>query len=92
VGMRDANNRLTICEVLRHINDRVQGEEHSDVRDMLALAEQMAKRMSKKLLEYNHELDDSWWKENADFDRTMIRMMKTHLVGDADRARAMLEK
>ena len=92
MGMRDSNTCLTICEVLRCINDRLQGSEYSDVRDMLALAEVMAKRMSGKLVEYSKESNEDWWAENVEYENHINRMLQTHLVGDPERARHLLEK
>jgi len=90
--MRIDNERLTVCEVLRQINDRLQGEEHADIRDMLALAEQMAKKMSAKLREYVEDYDSDWWKENVLYNEWKEREKETYCTGDPERARAMLER
>ena len=91
MSMRDSNNRLTICEVLRQINDRLQREDCSIERDMLALAEQMAKRMAAKLREQNEQFDTDWWKENVRYKETLIqRENEKYCTGDADRALAHL--
>lgn len=90
--MRDSNTSLTICEVLRCINDRLQGPEHANNRDLLALAETMAKRMSRKLLEYSKENNEEWWAENVEYENTVNRMLNTHLVGSPERGRQLLEK
>jgi len=91
MSMRDTNDKLTICEVLRQINDRVQGRAFDDVRDMLALAEQMAKRMALKLVEYNQNFDKEWWGKNAKYLEKCEREMNMYLAGDPARARKLLE-
>lgn len=92
MGMRDTNHKLTICEVLRMANDKVQGPEHSDVRDLLALAEHMAKRMSKRMAELNETMEKGWWEDNPAYKETMNRVTDTYLIGSPDRARQVLER
>lgn len=96
MSMRDSNDRLTICEVLRCINDRLQTNhciEVNHIRDMLALAEQMAKKMAKKLQEYNKNQDPNWWVKNntvkQNFDRAMN---KNYVVGDPNHGSELLQK
>lgn len=92
MSMRDINNtRLTICEVLRCINDRLQGEKYVDERDMLALAEQMAKRMINKLVEYNQMHQKDFWDKNPQYLEKINRSMEKYLAGDAERARMLLQ-
>lgn len=79
--MRDRNSRLTICEVLRQINDKVQGDGLEDVRDLLATAEFMAKRIVAKLREYNEQFDAEWWVNNPEYKETCIRELKTYKIG-----------
>jgi len=91
MSMTFNNKKLTICEVLRQINDRVQGDAFSDVRDMIALAEQMAKKIVSKLREYNEKDNPELWfdKETRDsFDRDM----ETYLIGNPERAERLLSK
>jgi hypothetical protein len=93
MSMRDVNfKRITICEVLRSINDRLQGVEHVDARDMLALAEQMAKKMAGKLVEYNKKHSKDWWENNPEYVDKINRELKSYLVGDAERAKMLLQK
>ena len=92
MSMRAHNNRLTICEVLRQINDRLQGGVFSDIRDMLALAEQMAKKMSKKLQEYNENEDPNWWVEHNTVRENLIRELNEYLIGDPARGWELLKK
>jgi hypothetical protein len=93
MSMRDQNtSRLTICEVIRCINDRLQGESYNDTRDMLALVEQMAKKMAKKLQEYNEKVDPNWWVEHSGVKQNFDRMIDTYLVGDPIRGLELLTK
>jgi hypothetical protein len=92
MSMRNTNSKLTLCEVLRQINDRLQGVEFNDIRDLLALAEEMAKRMARKLYENNKEFDKSWWNKNPDQKEKFERELNTYLIGDANKAKILLEK
>lgn len=77
----------TVCEVLREINDLHQGDTRHDraVRKKLVEAEAMAKRMSRKLLEYNEEVYKDWWERNPNYKAKLLRRMnKSYLVGDKD--------
>jgi len=75
------DGQLTICEVLRMINDSLQAPEFSKQRDLLALAETMAKKMSSKLRDYNKEYDKDWWENNPEYDKKLRRDLDTYLVG-----------
>lgn len=82
--MRKTNKKYTICEVLREINDIHQGDSEIDVitREKLAIAEQMAKRLGRKLLEYNKEHSKDWWEKNKNYEKNLkIRMSKTYCTG-----------
>ena len=92
MSMRDSNNRLTICEVIRQINDRLQGDSFQDIRDMLALAESMGKKMAKKLQEYNEKIDPMFWIENDTARQEFNREIEQYLVGDPDRGWRLLVK
>jgi len=85
------NEKLTICEVLRQINDRLQGDSFSDIRDMLALAEQMAKQIVIRLREYNEKDDPEKW-YNSDVKESFDRSMKTYLSGNPIKAMMILCK
>ena len=76
-----ANSR-TICEVLREINDEMQGEQkHPIVLEKLREAEKMAKKMMGKLVEYNKDIKKGWWKENKDYaEKLEKRMKESYLV------------
>lgn len=54
------------------------------VRRKLVEAEQMAKRMSRKLLGYNKEYDKEWWESVEGKKREKLlneRLSKSYLVG-----------
>lgn len=91
MSMTSNNDKLTICEVLRQINDRLQGESFTDIRDMLALAEQMAKKIVSKLREYNEKEDPDKWL-NIDIRESFDRSMQNYLSGNADRGLELLIK
>jgi hypothetical protein len=74
----------TICEVLREINDMHQTNSEHDirVRNKLVEAENMAKRMDKKLLSYNKKYSQKWWAANPDYEKDLKkRMNKKYCIG-----------
>jgi hypothetical protein len=77
MSMRDASHSRTVCEVLREINDLHQGDTQIDIstRALLREAVDMAKRMDRKLKEYNQQWDSQWWDDNPDADADMERRM-----------------
>ena len=77
--MRHACAALTICEILRQINDIHQGSDKKDknTRKLLCTAEDMAKRMSRKLKEYNKHYDKDWWAANPDYEKDLERRLST---------------
>lgn len=91
MSMRFKNDRLTICEVLRQINDRIQGDSFSDIRDMLSLCEIMAKKMTAKLREYNERDNPELWFDN-ETKESFDRSIGTYLTGDPDNAIRILSK
>jgi hypothetical protein len=54
-SLRDSGKSRYICEVLREINDLVQGDnvKEEKIRNLVAEAFDMSKRIINKLLEYN---------------------------------------
>jgi predicted nuclease with TOPRIM domain len=80
--MRTASKFCTICEVLREINDLVQDNtpNNIEIRERLALAESMAKKMQNKLLEYNKEKMSDWWKKNPDYEESLRKRMSKEYV------------
>lgn len=94
MSMRDSNTKLTICEVLRQANDRLQrlDVDVTDIMDCLALAEFMAKKMSAKLQQYNAEYDKEFWKDNAQYEQGLRRKLEEYVVGDPERAMSILER
>lgn len=73
--LNTAHRQRTICEVLREINDLHQGPEVQDLRTRVLLKEahDMAKRMARKLYEYNKEAFAGWWAENPDYEADLRR-------------------
>lgn len=90
MSMRDKNDVLTICEVLRQINDRLQDEKYRDIHDMLALAERMGKRMAAALRDYNEKLDPAFWMNNPTKKIEFDRSMDNYICGDPDRGLELL--
>jgi len=82
MSIRGASKQRTICEVLREINDLHQGGSAVDkeVRRLLAEAEDMGKRMSKKLKEYNKEVYRGWWDKNPDYEKDLDRRMNEKYI------------
>lgn len=89
----DASMRRTICEVIREINDLHQGigvhpaetsssKLHDEqVRALCREAQDMGKRMARKLLEYNKAVFRDWWAANPDFEADLRRRMdKDYLI------------
>jgi hypothetical protein len=63
MGMKHAAPDLTICEVIRKINDQAQGLSKKDklIRHWCRDAEIMAKKMAARLIEYKKaEGGDGW--------------------------------
>lgn len=73
MSMRFTNKKRTLCEVLREIHDEHSGKNKHDalIRAKIAESIQMAKRMTKKLYEYNKEYDADWWKENPNYEKSL---------------------
>jgi len=85
--MRGSSKHYTICEVLREINDLHQKQTEHDkiIRNKLALAEKMAKKMSYKLKEYNKNIYSDWWEKNRDYENDLNRRLsKNYCIGDAN--------
>lgn len=63
MGMKHAAPDLTICEVIRKINDQAQGNSKKDVqiRKRCRQAEYMAKKMAAKLIEYKKAEGGEAW-------------------------------
>lgn len=68
-SIKFASGKLTLCEVLRRINDHHQGDSRHDknIRELVDTATQMAKKMSTKLLNYNNKVFDDFWKKNKTY-------------------------
>lgn len=82
--MRGSSKKITICEVLREINDFHQNDSEHDrtIRKKLIIAEGMAKKMSKKLFEYSKTKNFAWWRDNPDHEKDVRkRLSKNYLTG-----------
>jgi len=88
--MRNASHKITVCEILRDINDLHQGDDEHDkrVRELLFTAEKMAKKMDQKLFEYNKKWDEEFWKENPEYKKKLEkRLKKSYLTGKKKKKR-----
>ena len=63
MAMRHASPDLTICEVIRKINDNAQGDSKTDkaIRANCRMAGYMAKKMAAKLIEYKKQTGGKAW-------------------------------
>jgi len=82
MSLRGSNDERTLCEVLREINDIMQGEpKHKEVLEKLREAESMAKKMAYKLLDYNKEVFKEWWDKNPEYEKTLkLRMSEKYIA------------
>lgn len=81
MSLRGACEVRTICEVLRKINDKLQSHPiHKEVLPLLIEAEDMGKRMSKKLVEYNKDVYKGWWKENKEYEKDLKRRQDANYI------------
>ena len=84
MGLRGASDELPVCEIRRMINDMCQSDSNKDkaIREKLSVAEDMCKRMSKKLLSYNKKMFKGWWATNKDYEKDLRRRLdEKHIVG-----------
>lgn len=82
--LRGSAAMRTICEVLREANDLCQFDtkRFRKLRALLAEAEQMGKKMARKLYENNKEFDKDWWEKNPDYKKDLERRLdETYLSG-----------
>lgn len=82
MSLKFVNIQRTLCEVLREINDELQGSElHPVILPKLKEAEQMGKRMSKALYRYNRHYDAGWWEQNAEYEKLIrLRHSKNYIT------------
>jgi hypothetical protein len=81
MSMKTACSKRTICEVLREINDILQGESvHPLVLPKLQESERMAKKIVLKLLEYNKDADAEWWDNNPNYESDLKRRMESEYI------------
>jgi len=75
-SMKVANKQRTLCEVVREVNDYLKEHPDSLILEKLKEIHSMAKRMTKKLYEYNKEYDKGWWEKNPDYEKDLLRRLK----------------
>lgn len=81
MSLKSACEKRTICEVLREINDMLQGNPiHPQVLPKLVEAEKMAKKMAGKLVEYNKEIFADWWIENPQYEEKLKKRLETTYI------------
>lgn len=81
MSMRGANGKRTVCEVVREVNDELQGTPlHAKLLPKLREIEAMCKKMAKKLYEYNKEFDKDWWAANPDYEADLKRRTDAHYL------------
>ena len=69
-------SQRTICEVLREIYDRTEG--NREVTDRLQEAYVMAKKMDAKLRQYSGDYDQEWWEtELEEVTQAKIKLRKS---------------
>ena len=92
MSMKMNNKRLTVCEVLRMVNDLHQDSRNRhdvEVQRLLAVAEAMAKKMSHKLLAYNMEWEKEFYRDNpkhaGNVRRALGKKYTAYHLTDADR-------
>ena len=88
MSMNRSNQKRSICEVLRDINDLHQGDTDTDknTRILLMEAEVMAKKIVNKLIDYSKIANKSAWIEwendNPNYEEDLRRRTnKSYLVG-----------
>jgi len=81
MSMRSVADKRTVCEVLREINDLIQQSSlRPKVTPLLFEAEQMCKKMTRKLYEYNKEFDKDWWENNKNIEEKLKRRLDENYV------------
>lgn len=82
MSLRDTCEKRTVCEVLREINDLLQGNSiHPTILPKLREAEAMCKKMAGKLFEYNKAFDAGWWEKNPEHqERLKSRLAKNYIA------------
>lgn len=81
MSLKFSSEKITICENLRRINDILQGKDvHKDILPILKECETMAKKMARKLYEYNKEFDKDWWEANPDYVKNLERRLNENYI------------
>lgn len=76
--MLTASTLRSPCELLRKINDLVQGDTEKEkiIRRLCAEAEHSTKRLAQELNKYKKEAWKGWWAENKEFEKDIDRRLK----------------
>ena len=81
MSLRGAAQLRTLCEVLREINDELQGNPaHPRILPKLREAEAMAKKMAMKLYQNNKKFDEGWWKANPQAAQKLERRLSENYI------------
>ena len=81
MSMKFVSDARTVCEVIREINDELQGSDvHKRILPKLREVEGMCKKMAKKLYENNKKFDDGWWKNNTDKTSKIERRLNENYI------------
>jgi len=81
--MREANIIMSPCEVIRYINDEIQGDTEKDIkiRKMLYKLLKMNKAMSDEIFKTNIKFSFIWQERNKEYDeRFKKRITKGYKV------------
>lgn len=83
MSMKHTSKRLTVCEVVRQLNDIHQSDSDHDktVREKLAEIECMSKRMVQKLMEYKEKKSVLFPDSNTEYsEKVKLRKSKKYKV------------
>lgn len=73
--MRTASIVRSPCELLRKINDLVQGDSDREIeiRKLCSEAEKSTKRLAQELNKYKKEAWREWWEQNKEYKQDVKR-------------------
>lgn len=74
---KTANKDRTICEVLREIWELTEKDE---IKTLLHEAQDMAKRMAYRLMQYNKQVFSDFWAENKDYEEDLRSRIDKNLI------------
>jgi len=89
MSMRRIGRHLTLCEVIRDINDLYQEDSpaHALIRSLCSEAEWNAKRLAKTLRRASQGQESlrTWWEDNPGRAEAIVRAEKTYHCGRSTR-------